>query len=243
MSRPLRALILAAGLGTRLRPLTLKSPKCLVKVAGKPLLELWLKELEKLDCEAALINTHHLAEQVQAFLEEWKGTRMNVQTTYEPILLGTAATLLLNQNFFKAHTGLLIHADNVTRANLKEFLEAHKNRSSTCLITMLTFRSSKPSQCGIVEIDNKGVVQGFHEKVAEPPGNCANGAVYLFDPPFLEWLQMNAPNAKDFSTEVLPLLLGRIQTWHTNEIFQDIGTPESLLEIQKLMGSSNGVKQ
>jgi mannose-1-phosphate guanylyltransferase len=71
MSRPLRALLLSAGLGTRLRPLTLYTPKCLVPIGGYPLLGRWLRKLEQAGCKAVLVNTHYLAEQVEAYLQSW----------------------------------------------------------------------------------------------------------------------------------------------------------------------------
>ena len=65
MKKPFRALLLAAGLGTRLRPITLETPKCLVPIGGEPLLGRWLRQLELAGCEAVLINTHYLADQVR----------------------------------------------------------------------------------------------------------------------------------------------------------------------------------
>ena len=94
--------------------------------------------------------------------------------------MGTAGTLLANQEFLGA-TGLLIHADNAMQGNLKDFLAAHRERQSFCELTMLTFDTDTPRSCGIVEIDNKQVVQAFHEKLEEPPGNRANGALYAFE--------------------------------------------------------------
>ena len=75
---------------------------------------------------------------------------------------------------------------------------------------------------------------GFHEKVAKPPGNRANGALYVFDQPFLDWLAVRHPNASDFSTEVLPHCVGSIYTWHTNSPYIDIGTPEALAEAEAI---------
>ena len=69
MNRPFRALLLAAGLGTRLRPITLHTPKCLVKILGEPLLSRWLRQLEQAGCDAVLVNTHYLAEQVTDLLQ------------------------------------------------------------------------------------------------------------------------------------------------------------------------------
>ena len=84
-------------------------------------------------------------------------------------------------------------------------------------------------------IDNKEVVQGFHEKVGEPPGNRANGALYAFEQDLLDHLNLMNPIPSDFSTEVIPTLLGRIQAWHTNKAYIDIGTPDSLKKAQQLL--------
>ena len=235
MMRPFRALLLAAGLGTRLRPITLHTPKCLVPIRGEPLLGIWLKKLEEAGCAEVLINTHYLAEQVEAFIKRRKRSTMTVQTVHEPELLGTAGTLLANQEFFKGATGLLIHADNAMAGDLGVFLDAHRKRQHCCLLTMLTFKTNTPSSCGIVEIDKQQVLQAFHEKVVEPPGNRANGALYAFEQDLLDHLNLMNPMPSDFSTEVIAELRGRIQTWHTDQPYLDIGTPEALTSAQKLM--------
>ena len=234
MSKPLRALLLAAGLGTRLRPFTLHTPKCLAPIGGKPLLAHWLSKLEDAGCEAMLINTHHLADQVEQFVQNWPRTAMTIETVHEPELLGTAGTLMAHQAFFAGSTGLLIHADNAMAADLTGLLLAHAQRPRPCLLTMLTFTTTTPSSCGIVETDATGVVTAFHEKVAEPPGNKANGALYAFDTEFLEFAQQMSSPPSDFSTEVIPALMGRIHTWHTTEAYLDIGTTETLELAQKL---------
>ena len=235
MSRPLRALLLAAGLGTRLRPITLHTPKCLVPVAGEPLLGRWLRQLEAAGCEAVLINTHYLADQVEKFLQERPPSAMGVHTIHEPELLGTAGTMLANRAFFESSTGLLIHADNAMAGDLQGLLDAHAARPAQCLLSMLTFRTDQPRSCGIVAIDDSGVVNAFHEKVADPPGNCANGALYAFDPEFVEFLTRMHPQPSDFSIQVIPTLMGRIQTWHTQKPYLDIGTPAALANAQNLL--------
>ena len=238
MSRPLRALLLAAGLGTRLRPITLHTPKCLVPIHGEPLLGRWLRQLEAAGCEAVLINTHYLADQVEKFLQERPPSATSVQTINEPELLGTAGTLIANSAFFEKAIGMLIHADNAMAGDLKGLLEAHSARQAQCLLTMLTFRTDQPRSCGIVATDANGVVNAFHEKVSDPPGNCANGALYAFDAPFLARLAEMSPQPNDFSTEVIPTLMGRIQSWHTDKPYLDIGTPEALAAAQLLLATS-----
>ena len=235
MSKPLKALLLSAGLGSRLRPITLHTPKCLVPICGEPLLGRWLRKLELAGCNSVLVNTHYLAEQVDVFIKSWKSSRMTVESAHEPELLGTAGTLLANQEFFRGATGLLIHADNAMAGDLKKFLAAHHEREPCCKITMLTFKTNTPSSCGIVEIDNQQVVQAFHEKLVEPPGNRANGALYAFEQDFLDDLSLMKPKPSDFSTQVIPKFLGKIQSWHTDQEYLDIGTPESLSLAQQLL--------
>jgi len=94
-------------------------------------------------------------------------------------------------------------------------------------MTMMTFRTDTPLTCGIVELDKQGVVIGFHEKVSNPPGNLANGAVYILTAELLDRLRNDLNFVTDFSTEVLNGLVGKIYTYETTEVFMDIGTPES----------------
>ena len=232
MNKPIRALLLAAVFGTRLRPITLLTPKCLVEIAGEPLLGHWLQKLEKAGCEATLINTHYLSEQVVDYLKGWRGQTMTISVVHEEKLLGTAGTLLANETFFKGATGLLIHADNVMADELAEFLYAHENRAEDCLLTMLTFVTDTPSTCGIVETDETGRLLNFHEKVDNPPGNEANGAIYAFDQNLLDQIKKSGSLPNDFSTDVLPTLLGKIQTWKTNQAYIDIGHPIALEKAQ-----------
>jgi mannose-1-phosphate guanylyltransferase len=85
-----------------------------------------------------------------------------------------------------------------------------------------------PKTCGIVELDERGVVIRFHEKVANPPGNHANAAVYIVEPFVIDFLASIGKEVIDISTEVLPRYLGRMQAFHNSDYHRDIGTPESL---------------
>ena len=228
----MRAMLLAAGCGTRLRPLTDTIPKCLVPIKGKPLLEIWMERLTLAGIGPFLINTHYLADQVEAFIER-SPYRDQVTLIHEQELMGTAGTLINNLDFFEGEDGLLIHADNYCLADFSAFMKAHEQRPSDCVITMMTFRTDTPSTCGIVELDERGVVVGFHEKVSNPPGNLANGAVYNLTDELLERLRNDLNHVTDFSTEVLNGLVGKIFTYETLEVFMDIGTPDSYKQANK----------
>lgn len=222
----MNALLLAAGLGTRLRPLTDSIPKCLVLIRGQVLLDIWLQNLTRAGIGPFLVNTHYRAEQVASYVES-SLYRNQVTLVNEPELLGTAGTLIENLDFFEGRDGLLIHADNYCLDDFRGFVNAHCMRPADCLMTMMTFRTDTPSSCGIVELDRRGVVVGFHEKLTSPPGNLANGAIYILSAEFLTILAAELRSATDFSTEILHRFMGRIYTYETKAIFLDIGTPEA----------------
>lgn len=222
----MRALLLAAGFGTRLRPLTDNVPKCLVPINGRPLLDIWLQRLTQANVSTFLINTHYLSEKVEAYLST-SAYASRVRVMYEPLLLGTAGTLIENLAFFAGEDGLLIHADNYCLADFDAFISAHRKRPPECLMTMMTFQTFNPASCGIVELDARGVVTRFHEKVVKPPGNLANGAVYILSAQLQTMLANELHDASDFSTEVIHRLIGRIFTYETDQAFVDIGTPEA----------------
>ena len=207
-------------------------------ICSKPLLEIWIDQLLELGVEQILVNTHYLSEQVEDFVMKYQSNNMKLSTTFEKNLLGTAGTLMKNIDFIEGET-LLIHSDNFTTSNLKGLINKHRMKSNDTILTMLTFRTDFPENCGIVEIDSRGVVQTFHEKVSSPPGNLANGAIYIFDKNLVSWLKIQKRNLFDFSNDVLPYLTGRIQTWQTTDFFIDIGTPESLKSARAISSSKN----
>lgn len=222
----MRAFLLAAGLGTRLRPLTDTMPKCLVPIHGEPLLGIWLRRLTAAGIGPFLINTHYLSEQVEAFIAS-SPYRDKVTLIHEPELLGTAGSLMANLDFFEGEDGLLIHADNYCLADFREFIAAHRQRPDGCLITLMAFRSPTPETCGILKLDERGIVSEFHEKVLNPPGNLANGAVYLLSSDFIRLSKTEFSNLKDFSIEIIPKITKKIFSHETKSTFIDIGTIES----------------
>ena len=232
--KKISVLLLSAGMGRRLLPLTLNWPKCLMPIGETPLLEYWLSMLYDIGIRDVYVNLHHHSQHVESFLKreifsEW------VNPIYEDKLLGTAGTLLKIKDLFKFDTILLIHADNWSVFSLNDFLNFHfYEKPKNCCITMMTFETDKPEQSGIVELDDKGVVINFHEKKRKPPGKNANGAVYLFNKNILNIFDKKN-NISDFSIDVIPMFLGKIATWKNNNIHRDIGTTYILKKAQKDM--------
>ena len=229
--RKFSALLLAAGRGERLRPLTDAWPKCLMPISGTPLLEYWLGMIHDERIPDVYVNTHYLADIVNEFLDRPR-FRSWVTRLYEPQLRGTAGSLISNYPILKGKTVLLIHADNWCPCNLRDFIEFHLyRRPKRCPVTMMTFETDSPAECGVVQLGRDGVVQSFYEKVENAPSNLANGAVYILEPEVLDFLASEA-DAKDFSVEVIPHFLGRIATWKNNGIHRDIGSVNNLRQAQ-----------
>lgn len=228
----MKALLLAAGIGSRLSPYTEILPKCLMPIKGKPLLGYWLSALKEANIVSTLINLHHHSELVTKYLSKIN-TNIPIKTVYEPELLNTGGTLLANRDFFKDSPIMLIHADNFCLANLSEFIKAYNERSAETVMTMMTFHTSSPESCGIVELDKSGLVKAFHEKKKNPPGNLANAGVYILEDSIFDYLEKLDKEKVDFSLDVIPNLIGQINTFHNDVYHQDIGTIENLKLAQK----------
>lgn len=218
---------MAAGLGTRLRPITDSIPKCLVEINGRPLLQYWFDLFSKSEIDEVLINTHYLPDKVMQFIEG-QNNKFSIQTVHEERLLGTGGTILRNRDFFSQGPFLVAHADNLTLFDVDDFVRAHRERLPGVEITMMTFDTDAPKTCGIVETDHLCRVIAFHEKVSDPPSSRANAAVYIFEPNVIDYLETKNNEVIDLSTEVIPEFLGKIQVYHNANYHRDIGSPESL---------------
>jgi mannose-1-phosphate guanylyltransferase len=223
----MKAIILAAGLGTRLRPITDTTPKCLVPINGVPLLELWLRQCERAGLESVLVNTHHLAGRV----EEFVATRHGVPVTlaYEPELLGSAGTIAANWEFVEsAESFLVVYADNLTTFPLSELIAFHASHER--IASMALFRSPNPSACGVVEMDRSGLITGFWEKPENPPGNLVNAGLYVFRRQVRSYLPTEVP--ADVGRSLMPALVGRAMGLPIGAYFVDIGTLENYYSAQ-----------
>src|ERR1700722_16965550 len=225
----MKAIILAAGLGTRLRPLTATTPKCLVTIDGVPLLELWLRECERARVEAVLVNPHHLAERVAEFAAARRG--VPVQLAYEPTLLGSAGTIAANWSFVDGDESfLVVYADNLTTFPLAELTAFHARHAQIASIAL--FRSPNPSACGVVEMREDGLITGFWEKPANPPGNLCNAGLYVFRREVRPYLPAPGGSPVDIGSSLMPALAGYAMGLSINSYFIDIGTLENYYSAQ-----------
>lgn len=226
----MKAILLAAGLGTRLRPVTDHLPKCLVPVAGRPLLDWWLDLLETHGVRDLLINLHHLPDVVRRHLAEYRGG-VRVHTVMEPELLGSAGTILANRDFVAdCEQFLVLYADNLTNANLTELVEF--NRANPAPLTVGLFRAESPSDCGIASLDEQGVIVEFVEKPIAPKSDLASAGLFVARPALFDHLLSPELHPEqrpyDFGRHVMPSLVGRMNGLLVSGYLRDVGTPQSL---------------
>ena len=219
-----RALLLAGGLGTRLRPLTEPTPKCLIEVAGKRMLDYWIDALDRAGIGQALLNTHHHAEQVRDYIAE-VNARGGVQLSeaYEPELLGSAGTVHANRDWAQGDV-VVIYADNLSDIDLGAFVTAHRGHEMP--MTMALFETPYPEKCGIATLTETGVVSEFIEKPSNPASNLANAGLYVLSKE--AWCEIADMDVFDFGFDVIPAFVGRMQGYLHDSYHRDIGTHESL---------------
>jgi len=219
----MKAFLLAAGHGTRLRPLTRRIPKCLLPIRGMPLLAIWLEIFRRYGLDEVLVNLHEHAEMVREFLAgSNQGTK--VRLFEEPCLLGSAGTLRANRDWVASEPSFWVfYADILTTANLAQMEDFHRRHNG--IATMGVCRVADPSRSGIAVVDQAGLVRQFIEKPAQPPSDLAFAGILLAQPELLDYIPEKRP--ADLAFDVLPQLAGRVFAYRIAGYHLDIGTPES----------------
>jgi len=223
-----KAFLLAAGRGTRLRPLTDRIPKCLVPVRGVPLLAIWLEICRRYGADEVLLNLHSQSQMVRDFLAK-SNIDIKVRLFEEPILLGSAGTLRANRTWVESESSFWVfYADVLTTANLTKMADFHAQHQGTA--TLVVCRVPDPSRSGIVVVGEGGVIRQFIEKPENPPGNLAFGGILLARPQLLDSIPQDRP--ADLARDVLPRLVNRMFAYLIADYHLDIGTQESYLAAQ-----------
>jgi len=221
----MKAFLLTAGTATRLRPLTDSIPKCLLPVNGVPLLEIWVETFNKYGISEVMMNYHHLPEQVERYFD---GSTIgkSVRKVYESKLLGTAGTVFSLRKFVENEKYFfIVYGDNLTNMDLSRMLDFHKRSKS--IFTMGLFRSTRPKECGIVELDKENGVISFTEKPDNPASNLANAGIYIAGHELFDLIRYDSGRMMDFGYHVLPRLAGKMTGYIIEEYFIDIGTKEN----------------
>jgi mannose-1-phosphate guanylyltransferase len=228
-----KAVLLGAGLGTRLAPVTGGVPKILAPVAGEPLLAHQLRYLAGAGVDEVMLNLHHLAEQVLAFLDEFDAP-LRVHVSIEDELLGTAGALLPMRSFLD-QTFVLQYGDVVTNADLRELLDAHTALGG--LATLAYYDTDATQEKGLLELDEGHRVVGFVEKPQQDvPRGHVNAGIYALDPGILEFV----PPHGDFGFDVWPSVTAAGHPIYGHRIdayLCDIGSGEMLRRVEADLAS------
>jgi mannose-1-phosphate guanylyltransferase len=219
----MKAFLLAAGVGSRLRPITDTIPKCMVTIDGQPLLDIWLDAFDRASVDEVLVNLHHLPDVARRHIAARTGPPA-VRTFFEPELLGSAGTLIANRDWVDGEDLFLAcYADNLTDFDLRSLVQAHREHDA--IATLTVFHSERPWAGGVVEIDAVGRVIGFVEKPANPVSDLTNAGMYAFHPSVLKEIDGLPP--KDIGFDLLPRLVGRARAVLVEGYFRDIGTADA----------------
>jgi mannose-1-phosphate guanylyltransferase len=224
----LKAFLLAAGHGTRLRPLTDRIPKCLLPVRGTPILEIWLDACQRCGIEEVLINIHAHAAAVCDFLNK-RSRAIKIHLVEETKLLGSAGTLWANREWVGSENLFWVfYADVLNRVDFAAMLRLHQSRSPAA--TLAVYKVPDPARCGIVDVAEDGIIREFVEKPAQPKGNLAFGGLLIGTPLLMQMIPPNYP--ADIGFDVLPRLAGKMLAYPVSDYLLDIGTVENYRKAQ-----------
>jgi len=219
----MKAFLLAGGHGTRLKPLTDSTPKCLLPICGIPMLQIWFDLCQRYGIDEVLINLHSPAEVVRRFIQKNKKD-LKVYLFEEETLLGSAGTLLANRDWLKGEASFWVfYADVLTTTDMNDMLDFHRRCGQ--IVTIGVYEVPDPTRCGIVQIDDEGIVRHFVEKPEVPPGNLAFSGLMVATPALLDTIPDASP--VDLGFHVLPLLVGRMAAYRISDFLIDIGTMET----------------
>jgi NDP-sugar pyrophosphorylase family protein len=204
-----RALILAAGEGSRLRPFTERVAKPMLEVGGLPILEYNVRLAAKHGITDLVINVHYRPEAIVDHFGDGSNFGVAIRYSREPVLLGTAGALNPFRAFFAEATFAVLYGDNLTTCDLSAVIARH--RATQAVATIALFHREDPTASGIVALDDAGFVTRFLEKPKpeEVFSNWVNAGVLVLEPVVFDAVPLEGPS--DFGRDVLPELLARGQ--------------------------------
>lgn len=228
-----KAIILSAGLGTRMGDKTRDLPKVMLELNGKPILEHNLDALKSYGVEEVCINLHYLPEKIKEYFGDGKKWNIKINYNFEPEILGTSGALVafkdvLNEDFF------VIYGDVLGKIDIKKWVEFHeKNRSNA---TLIVHESSHPEDSDIAQLRKDGrIIKLVHKPGNSDFGNIGSAAWYIVSPQIFEFL----PNGKsDFIKDVFPRMMSaglRLYGYQTGEFLMDVGTPDRFKKAEEIL--------
>ena len=229
----MKAVVMAGGEGTRLRPMTANQPKPLLPVANRPIMEHVLRLLKKHGFEETVVTVQFLAALVRNYFGDGEDVGMFLQYATEEMPLGTAGSVKNAEDALKDSPFLVISGDALTDMDLTEMCRFHKENGA--LVTVGLTRVPDPLEFGIVIADEDGRIQRFLEKPTwgQVFSDTVNTGVYIMEPEVLA--EVSPKESVDWSHDVFPKLLARgapIFGYISDKYWEDVGTLESYMKAQ-----------
>ena len=198
----MKAMILAAGMGTRLRPLTNLVPKPMVQLAGRPCMEHTIRLLRKHNISETVVNLHYKPQLIKKYFGSGSQFGVKMQYSKEDTLMGTAGGFKKVQQFFNSDTALIISGDGLTDIDIRDFYNFHKEKG--CIATLALKRVGNPQNYGVVKLNADSTIEMFQEKpeAKEAVSNLANTGIYIFEPEIFDYIPANS--FYDFGKQLFP---------------------------------------
>ena len=206
----MKAMLLAAGMGTRLRPLTDNLPKCMMPVGGKPILAHTIQRLKTYGINDVMINLHYLPEKVIEYFGDGSKWEIKIDYSLEKEILGTAGAVKNVADYFEGKPFLVWYGDNLCACDIERLINFHQAEAR--LATIALYQREDVAQCGIVGMDSGNRITRFLEKPGPEQvfSHWVNAGIYILEPEVLSYISLNTPS--DFGRDVFPTLLA--DGWH-----------------------------
>jgi NDP-sugar pyrophosphorylase family protein len=230
----MKAFILGAGLGTRLKSLGLDCPKVMVPIGGKPLLQHHFELFREHGIRDFVVNLHYMPDKIRDHFGDGSALGIHITYSFEPELVGTAGAVKKMEHLLRDGPFVVFYGDNLVSFALPELLDFH--HASRALATVALFESPEPWTGGVVETQADGRILRFVEKPPreEVTSNLINAGIYVLEPAVLDAIP--AGEFYDFGKDLFPKLLARGQPLYAMKpraYIQDVGTPERLAKAQR----------
>ena len=229
----MKAVVMAGGEGTRLRPMTANQPKPMLPVVNRPIMEHVLRLLRKHGLTETVVTVQFLASMVRNYFGDGEDFGMSLQYATEETPLGTAGSVKNAEDALRDEPFLVISGDALTDIDLSDLIAFHKDNNA--LVTVALARVPDPLEFGIVIVDDNGKIQRFLEKPTwgQVFSDTVNTGIYVMEPEVLD--HVAAGQVVDWSADVFPKLLesgAPLYGWIADGYWEDVGSLESYVKAQ-----------
>ncbi|MBN2057956.1 MAG: NDP-sugar synthase [Candidatus Saganbacteria bacterium] len=222
----MKAVIIAGGMGTRLRPLTYNTPKPIVPLANRPFIVHQIEHLVKHGVDEVIINLHYLSQEIKKLLNDGKHWGIKIRYSIEESPLGTAGAVKNAEEFFGRDPLVVFNGDILTDVNISKLVNFHREKGA--IITLTLTEVEDPTPFGLVQIDQDRRITQFIEKPSwnMVRGRTINAGIYVVDPIIFQKVPQGRPFS--FERELFPSLLAAKQPLYgfvSPAYWMDIGNP------------------